>query len=472
MLKSFNPATGELVGEVPTTPSSSIPELVARSKAAQKAWAKLSVDERIKILTPIGDAILADAEEMGELLTREMGKPLAEGIGEVKACGSGLEDTLKEIAEAIAPQTLEDATHKTMIYRDPLGVAACITPWNFPILMPHQQVIPALVAGNAVVMKPSEETPLIAQAYADRVIKVLSAAGHPDLVQIVHGADDQGKALVAADVDLIVFTGSREVGKLIMAEAAKGLKRLILELGGKDPMIVLEDADLDAAAQFAARNAFRNAGQVCVSTERIFVADKVHDDFVAKLRDYAAELVTGDGMDPASKIGPMVSSRQRDHVVRQVRASIGEGATLEPMQVPGLGDFELADSSGGDSGVATVVGNFLKPMILTGVTHNMEIAREETFGPVACITKVASDDEALEQANDTPFGLGAVVYGEQSRAEAVARQLTAGMIGVNQGLRGAAGAPWVGAKESGFGFHSGPEGHRQFTQIRAVSRTK
>ena len=312
--------------------------------------------------------------------------------------------------------------------------------------MPSWMLIPALAAGNTVIFKPSEETPLCGQAYADVLNEVLPE----DVLIVAHGADDQGKAVVASGVDMIAFTGSRAVGKHILREASGTLTRVVLELGGKDPMIVLEDANLDKAAEFAASNSFRNAGQVCVSTERIFVLDSVAEEFEQTLAELASVMTVGSGIEGAD-VGPMVNATQRDHVLGQVEAAVAEGATV------------LAGGKGHHD-------NFVTPTVLADVTGDMEIARAETFGPVACVTRVASVDEAVEMANDTAFGLGAVVFGGDEEATAsVARRLTAGMIGINRGVGGASGTPWVGARESGFGFHKSKDGHRQFTQTRVVT---
>ncbi len=446
-LASINPATGEVVGTVSVTPASEITRIVARARAAQAGWAATSLEARGAMLVRGGERLTENCEALGLLLTREMGKPLSHGIGEVASCGRGMASTVEDIARALAPTPCEDDRTRSTIYHDPLGVCAAISPWNFPISMPHWLVVPALMAGNTVVLKPSEETPLIAQEYVD----ALNAFLPEGVLQIVHGADEQGKALVAADVDLIAFTGSRETGKRILSAAAPALKRVILELGGKDPMIVLDDADLDRAATFAAMNSFRNAGQVCVSTERIYVHEHVADDFVEKLVRAAGELEVGDGTEPDVVIGPMINARQRDHVLTQVADAVRAGARV----VHGGGETR---------------GNVVTPIVLVDTTHEMAIMRDETFGPVACVTRVGSDDEAVALANDSPFGLGACVFGgDETRARAIARRLTAGMIGINKGCGGAAGTPWVGARQSGYGYHSSPEGHRQFTQARVVS---
>jgi len=446
-LDSLNPATGTLVGSVPVTPLGDVPVRVAAARAAQPAWDALGVDGRRALIEPAADGFQARSDELGALLTAEMGKPLREACGEVRSCGAGLASELDEIAAALAPEVVQDERTTTTIFRDPYGVCAAITPWNFPIAMPHWLVLPALMAGNTVVLKPSEETPLIAQAYAD----ILGAQLPRGVLQVVHGADEQGKALVAADVDLVTFTGSRDAGVQILASAAPGLKRVILELGGKDALLVLDDADVEAAARFAVGNSFRNAGQVCVSTERIYVHEGVADRFEAALVEGAGQLQQGDGSQEGTQVGPMINAGQRDHVIAQIDAAVAQGAKI------------LLGGKGHQ-------GNFVVPTVLSGLNHGMDIMCRETFGPVACVVRVADDEEAVRLCNDSPYGLGAVVFGAGEHAEQVARALDAGMIGVNRGVGGAPGSPWVGAKQSGYGHHSGRDGHRQFAQVRIVSR--
>lgn len=447
MLVSINPSTGATVGEVPIATADDVRAAVAQARESQPAWADLGLAGRRQALERLGPALEAKAEEIGRLVTAEMGKPVKEAIGEVRSCAD-VAGELLEMEEALAPVVNEDEGTRTVIHHDPFGVCAAITPWNFPVSMPHWMVLPSLMAGNTVVLKPSEETPLSAQAYADVVAALLPRG----VLQVVHGADGVGSALVDADVDLIAFTGSREVGKLIMKAAAGGLKRVILELGGKDPLIVLDDADVAAAAAFAARNCFRNAGQVCVSTERIYVMDSVAAAFREKLLAEAPKMKVGDGMDAATRVGPLVSERQKNHVLGQIDEAVAKGAKV------------LYGGSGHH-------GNFVMPTVLDGVRPDMAIARQETFGPVACITAVASEQEAVRLANGSPYGLGAVVFGAPDHAEAVGRKLQSGMIGINRGVGGVR-APWVGARESGYGFHGSPDGHRQFTQTRVVSRPK
>lgn len=444
-LDSINPATGAVVGSVRLTPIAEIPAIVARARAAVKDWAALTPAQRADILRPAGQALMDRSEELGCLLSREQGKPFKDGVGEVQGCGYRLSDEVDEIAAAVRPQILTGEGVETTLYHDPYGVCAAITPWNFPILMPHWMVLPALVTGNTVILKPSEETPLIAQAYADVLNQFLPAG----VLQVVHGRE-QGPALVNAEVDLIAFTGSKATGQAIMRAAADGLKRLILELGSKDPLLVLEGADLDKAAEFAARNSFRNCGQVCVSTERIYVDRRLHAQFLAKLVEQAAKFTVGPCDDEAAVIGPMIHGKQKAHVVAQIEDAIAKGAQVVFGNQPRDG-------------------NFITPTVLDGVTHAMDIMTVETFGPVACVMAVDSAEQGIELANDSEYGLGAAVFGEESLARDAARRLTAGMIGVNRGIGGAPGMPWVGARHSGIGYHAGPMGHRQFCQVRVVS---
>jgi len=448
-LASINPYDRSVVGDVAVTPPEQIGSVISRARQAQAGWGGQSLQARCEALRPLGKLIEDRVEEFATLITKEMGKPIAEARSEVAATIGRLDHELDAIVEALGPEALDDGTTCSTIYHDPLGVCVCITPWNFPLMMPHWLVIPALLAGNAVVLKPSEETPVVAQRYVEALWELLPEG----VLQIVHGQDEQGKALVAGEVDLICFTGSREAGKHIMAAASSGLKRLILELGSKDPLVVLEDADIKAAARFAASNSFGNAGQVCVSTERVYVPQAIVEPFMDELIKASSNIVIGDGLDQATSLGPMVNARQRDHVLKQIDNAVNSGARVA------FGHTGHHD-------------NFVMPTVLSGVTQSMDIARTETFGPVACVIAVNDEDEAVRLANDSEFGLGAVVFGEPEHAQRVARQLNAGMIGVNKSVGGACGSPWVGARQSGYGFHSSRDGHRQFCQPRVVSFAK
>jgi len=454
-LDSIDPASGALVGRVERTPLSALAGIVGAARAAQVAWGELTPPARAAVLAPAAAALAASAKEIGTLVFREMGKPIPEAIGEAKYAADAFERELREIAESLAPIDRSDATTESRLRFDPLGVAVAITPWNFPVLMPQHSVLPALVAGNAVVFKPSEETPLVGAAWARPLQEALAAAGHPDLLQVVQGDERQGKALVRGEIDLVVFTGSRAAGSDILAAAGGGLVRTILELGGKDPLVVLDDADLEAAASFAARNCFRNAGQVCVSTERIYVAESVAERFTELLVAKASALRQGPGDEAGVQIGPMVNARQKAQVLAQIEDALRRGATA-------LLGGPAAPSSG----------NFVPPTVLVDLDHSMPIMREETFGPVACVMRFEGDEAAVRLANDSPYGLGGAVFGSSERASRVAERLATGMVGINRGCGGAAGTPWVGARASGYGYRGGPEGHRQFAQVRVISRAR
>jgi acyl-CoA reductase-like NAD-dependent aldehyde dehydrogenase len=310
--------------------------------------------------------------------------------------------------------------------------------------MANNLIVPALVAGNTVVFKPSEETPLVADAF----VKILNQKLPEGVLQIIYGDGDQGKALVESQVNLIAFTGSQAVGKDIMARAAGGLKRLVMELGGNDPMIVLEDADISAAARFAVASSFENAGQMCTSTERIYVDKKIADTFEKLVVEVASRYKTGPWNMPGVNIGPIINPNQHAMIIDHIRDAESKGARIL------LGGSQQPE-------------RYIQPTVIADLTPEMIMEQEETFGPVVAMSRYTNLEEAVQRANNSVYGLGAVVFG-QRHAQSVADQLEAGMVGINQGV-GGGNAPWVGAKQSGFGFHGSPDGHRQFAQVRVMS---
>jgi acyl-CoA reductase-like NAD-dependent aldehyde dehydrogenase len=429
-LTSYNPATAEVVGEVPVTPASEIPAVVARARAAQPAWEALGLQGRIELLRKTAEIFAERVDAHGELMTKEMGKPLKEGIGEAKSLGY-IGHELDEIMAALQPEIVEDKRSRSTVYHDPLGVVGAITPWNFPMSMPAWMILPAAAAGNTVVFKPSEETPLCGQAYADVLNEVLPE----DVLIVVHGADDQGKAIVQSDVDMIAFTGSREVGKHIMREASGTLKRVVLELGGKDPMIVLEDARVERAAGGAVFGGLMNTGQFCSGIERVYVVRAVADEFIERVVERVQSLKKG------RDYGPFILDRQCDIVEQQVSAAVEAGARV---------------LTGG-----TREGNCYVPTVLVDVDHSMALMTEETFGPVIPIMVVEDEDEAIKLANDSSFGLSASVWTKsKSRGEAVAGRLQSGSVTINETsmIYGALELPFGGVKSSGFGQVNGLNG--------------
>lgn len=447
MLKSYNPADGSLLGEVEIASAEKIQETVERSAAAQRKWAALSITERISVLERAGRALSLESRRIGMLLSMEMGKGLRRAVGEVAGSANSVSYVAERVKEALEPVVTEGYGSRTTIKYDPLGVCGIISPWNYPVSMAHWMIIPALTAGNSVVLKPSEETPLVAQAYVEALNKALPE----DLLQIIHGDEEQGKALVLSDVDFIGFTGSMEAGKDIMKSAASGLKPLMMELGGKDPLIVLEDADLDDAVSFAVANSLENSGQMCISTERVFVDEKIADEFEELAAHYVSYYKVGPYTDPQAHVGPIINEKQRRRIIRHINDALDKGARL------------LAGCRGEDHPAPYII-----PTVLADVTDDMMVAKEETFGPVVCITRFRNVDDAIDAANATDYGLGAVVYGSKD-ASRVASMLDAGMIGINAGAGGGGDTPWVGAKMSGYGYHGSPDGHRQFTQPRVIN---
>jgi acyl-CoA reductase-like NAD-dependent aldehyde dehydrogenase len=442
-LASYDPSNGELLGEVEITSTAQIGEMVERARAAGKEWQKFSFDERVAQLEKAYAQLEPHLDEMAVLLSKEMGKDIRRATGEVNGTVYGGSHMARTAMAALQSVDLGSGTH---VEYKPLGVAAVISPWNYPLAMANNLIVPALVAGNAVVFKPSEETPLIAKAFVEHLNQVLPQ----DLLQIVYGDGEQGKALVEGNVNIIAFTGSQATGKQIMASAADQLKRLVMELGGNDPMIVMQDANLESAARFAVGCSFENAGQMCIATERIYVDERVADKFEQRVVELASAYQVGPWDMPGVNIGPIINAKQHGKIVEHIRDAETKGAR-----------FLLGGSQQEEP--------YINPTVIADMTPDMLMEQNETFGPVVSISRYSDIDEAIRRANDSTYGLGAVVYGSKG-VDIVAEQLEAGMIGINQGVGGGGDAPWVGAKQSGFGFHGSPEGHRQFAQVRVVSR--
>lgn len=449
-IENIDPATGAVIERIPSASADDVRAAVARARAAQAAWAELPIEERGKRLKGFGEALAGAAAEVGELITREMGKTLRSAVGEAKGYASSVASEVDEVIEALAPIEYEAKAQDVTTVREPLGVVAAITPWNFPVGMPLSILVPALAAGNAVVFKPSEHTPLVGAKLAELLQGVLPEG----VLELVQGAGDVGADLVNADVDMIGFVGSRATGQAIMSSAVGSLKRLVLELGGKDPMVVFEDADVDEAAKSAVEHSLRNTGQVCCSIERVYVAEGIADQFEEKVVEIARGWSYGDGREDGVKMGPLVSEGQRDKVAAQVDEAVAGGAQL---RVGG----EMPQGKGW----------FYPATVLTGVEQSNPITHQETFGPVVSVTRFSGEEaEAVQLANDTVYGLGANVWTQDAaRGARVASRIRAGQVGVNRYLGGAPGTPWVGARQSGYGYLGGPDGHRQFTVPKTIS---
>ncbi|WP_022941214.1 aldehyde dehydrogenase family protein [Psychromonas hadalis] len=441
-LTSYDPSTREAIGTVVITTAEQMPALVTSSRKAQKSWAALSLTQRQQIVTQAYQHLESVQDQLAKLISQEMGKDHQRATYEAGGTIQSAAYFAQEITAALSNEMLDRGTE--LQYRA-LGVVAVISPWNYPLAMANNLLMPALMAGNSVVLKPSEETPLVAELFVNTLNKILPE----NVLQLAQGDKQTGQALVSSDINMVAFTGSMATGKHIMANAAPGLKRLVMELGGNDPLIVMASADIDAAVQFAVASSFENTGQMCTSTERIYVDARIADEFERKVVALAGRYKVGPWHQAQVNIGPIVNHKQHQNIVAQLQDATRKGAQL----LLGRDDYTSP---------------FIQPTVITGITPDMLLEQVETFGPVVVISHFESIDEAITRANDSPYGLGAVVFGGQD-AHAVAEQLEAGMVGVNQGV-GGGNAPWVGAKQSGFGFHGTAAGHRQFAQVRVISQ--
>jgi acyl-CoA reductase-like NAD-dependent aldehyde dehydrogenase len=454
LIETRNPATGEPLATLEATTVEQLPEIVARSQAAQPAWWALGFDGRAELARRFAARLRDDhqvAEQLARAIAQEMGKPVKHARAEIANVHKRTEAFIDAARLACADEVgVEGSIEVTTQWR-PLGVVAVIAPWNFPISTPNNLVMSALLTGNAAVLKPSEFTPRSGGLYHE----LLADSLPPGLFGLVQGGGEIGKALVESEVDMIAFTGSIRTGQAIMREAANAMKRLVLELGGKDPMIVLPGADLQQAAEFAVRNSLTNSGQICVATERVFVPRELEPQFVAIVEGLVAAYRMGDPLAEDTDVGPMANASQRDIVLAQLADARARGAEI-------VIEGEVREP-----------GYWLGPSVVRNLPDESVLAREETFGPVVAISSYASVDEAVRRANATDYGLGASVWGPPGEpTDAVADRLEAGMIGINRGLSAAAGAPWVGWKMSGFGFSRSAAGMRNFMQPRTHARNR
>ncbi|HZT57109.1 MAG TPA: aldehyde dehydrogenase family protein [Pyrinomonadaceae bacterium] len=438
---SYDPATGEEVGRVPVRSAEEVAGAVARARAAQKSWGALGFRGRAAVVMRARAIVLEEMEEIAALISRESGKPAAEAIAmEIVPTLDLMQFFARRTERLLKPEKIDIGLYRFMgrsslIEYRPLGVVAVISPWNFPWAIPLGEVVMALMAGNAVVLKPSELTPFVALKIGD----VFTRAGLPGgVLEIVTGDGSTGAALVEAGADKIMFTGSVATGRRVAECAARRLTPVVLELGGKDPLIVLEDADLDAASSAAVWGAFANAGQACASVERCYVQESVAEDFTARVVEKAKALrqAVGDSAD----ICAMSSERQLRVVEEHVADAVARGARV-------LTGGARARSLGER-------GAFHEPTVLADVDHSMAIMRDETFGPVLPVMTFKTEDEAVRLANDSHFGLTASVWTRSiRRGRRVASKIEAGTVMVNEVLytHGIAQTPWGGVKQSGLG---------------------
>ena len=455
---STNPATGEVLGELARASPEEVHDAVARARAAQLRWQATPVRERIAVLRGFQQLLNERRDEVAALICREAGKPAAEALAtEVIVVLDAAEFCIRSAYRFLREEPLPHAnlamkTKRGKLVREPYGVIGIIAPWNYPFSIPAVETLSALVTGNAVVLKPSELTPLVAL----KLQRLLLDAGlPPDLMQVVVGEGPVGGALTESAIDKLIFTGSVATGKRVAELTARRLLPVVLELGGKDPMIVLDDADLEIAASGAMWGAFMNAGQTCLSVERCYVHRSLYEPFLLKCREKIAKLRVGNGIDSEVEIGPMIHERQLRIVDDQVRDAVQRGARL------------LA----GGNRLSELGPNFYAPTLLADVTNQMRIMQEETFGPVLPVAPFDSDDEAVRLANDSNFGLAASVWtGNCQRGEALAARIKAGTVMLNDMIScfGIAEAPHGGFKQSGIGRTHGELGLQEMVQVKYV----
>jgi succinate-semialdehyde dehydrogenase/glutarate-semialdehyde dehydrogenase len=445
-----NPATGEIVGTVPKFGAAETRDAIDAANRAFPEWRKKTAKERAAVLRRWFELMLANTEDLARLMTTEQGKPLVESRGEVAYAGAFLE-WFGEEAKRIYGDTIpgHQGDKRIVVIKQPIGVAACITPWNFPLAMITRKAGPAIAAGCTVVLKPASQTPFSALALAE----LGERAGLPKGVfNVVTGsAGDIGGELTANPiVRKLSFTGSTEVGKVLMAQCAQTVKKISLELGGNAPFIVFDDADLDAAVEGAIASKYRNTGQTCVCVNRIYVQDGVYDAFAQKLAESVKRLRPAPGLEGGATQGPLIDDKAVAKVEEHIKDAVGKGARV----VVGGHRHSLG-------------GRFFEPTVLADVSPSALMAREETFGPVAPLFRFKTEEEAIAQANNTEFGLAAYFYGRDvGRVWRVAEGLESGMVGINTGLISTEVAPFGGVKESGLGREGSKYGIEEFLEVK------
>jgi succinate-semialdehyde dehydrogenase / glutarate-semialdehyde dehydrogenase len=449
-LDVLNPANGSLVEQVPHLSAEEMSGVIAAAQKAQKAWAQLPAKQRAARLRAWFDLMMQHVDDLALIMTWEQGKPLAEAKGEIAYAASFVEwfaEEAKRIYGETIPAPLPN--QRLTVLRQPIGVVAAITPWNFPAAMITRKAAPALAAGCSIIVRPADLTPLTALALGELAVRADIPAG---VLQIVTGpARSIGKALTDSDiVRKLSFTGSTEVGRVLMEQCAPTIKKLSLELGGNAPFIVFEDADLDAAVEGAMASKYRNAGQTCVCANRIYVQRSIYDAFAAKLAERVKALKVGDGTEAGTDIGPLIEPKALEKVEEHISDAVGKGAKLI------LGGKRLG-------------GLYFEPSVLTGVTSDMLVAHAETFGPLAPLFAFDTEEEVVAMANDTIFGLAAYFYTrDHARMVRVSEALEYGMVGHNSGLISNEVAPFGGVKQSGLGREGSRHGIEEYLELKYI----
>jgi succinate-semialdehyde dehydrogenase/glutarate-semialdehyde dehydrogenase len=450
MIHSINPATGETLASFPKHDAASVERTLAAAAAAQRVWRDKPVQQRVGLLTSLAQVLRLHKDKFARLVTLEMGKPLAEAVGEIEKCAVTCDYYALHAPAFLDDELVASNASDSRIVYDPLGILLAAIPWNYPFWQIMRAAVPAMAAGNGVVLKHAGNVPQCALALA----ALFEEAGAPVGLFGVLLIDSSSVRAVIEDprISAVTFTGSTPVGRAIASQAGQALKKQVLELGGSDPFIALADADVQAAAKAAVKARFQNTGQSCISAKRFIVEDAVADEFADAMCEITAKLVVGDPLAAGTDIGPMARANLRDELHAQVEASVAQGAVLR------IGGHALPQT-----------GHFYAPTVLDHVGVEMVAAREETFGPVAAIIRVRNAEEAVSVANSTEFGLGAALWtGDLVRARRLSRQIEAGAVFVNGVVASDARLPFGGIKQSGYGRELGVHGLREFTNIKIV----
>ncbi|WOS64759.1 NAD-dependent succinate-semialdehyde dehydrogenase [Sinorhizobium fredii] len=447
----FNPSTGELLATLPDMGVEDAQAAIEAAARAQAIWAGKPAKDRSAILRRWHDLIVEHVDDLAAILTAEMGKPLGEAKGEVLHAASYIEwyaEEAKRVYGETFPAPAND--RRMLVIKQPVGVVGTITPWNFPASMVARKISPALAAGCTIVLKPAEQTPLVAGAMFVLAEKAGFPAGVLNLLYASEGAPIGRELCSNPKVRKISFTGSTEVGRLLMRQCSDQIKKVSLELGGNAPFIVFDDADIDEAVDGAIQAKFRNAGQTCVSANRIYVQSAVHDTFADKLVARVRELRVGDGFSAGATIGPMIDSHAIEKIEAHVADALAKGAELR------CGGKRIGRQ-----------GTFFEPTVLTSISHDMRAAQEETFGPIAPIIRFETAEQVVAEANDTIYGLAAYFYAENlKRVWHVAEALEYGMVGINTGRMSSEAAPFGGIKQSGIGREGSRHGLEDYLEMK------
>jgi succinate-semialdehyde dehydrogenase/glutarate-semialdehyde dehydrogenase len=453
IFKVFNPATGNLISELPNFGKKETASAIDAAEVAFRSWSKLTAHERSKILKKWYDLVIEYQDDLATIMTTEQGKPLSESKGEIVYAANFIEwfaEEAKRVYGEVFPDPIKDKRMVTL--KQPIGVCAAITPWNFPAAMITRKCAPGLAVGCTFVIKPAEQTPLTAIAF----VVLAEKAGFPKgVINIITGDPEEiGKEITSnPKVRKISFTGSTAVGRILIEQSASTVKKLSLELGGNAPFIVFDDCDLDAAVEGLMIGKFRNTGQVCVSPNRIYVQEKIYDVFVKRVVEVVKKLKMGDGLKGDTQLGPLIDDAAIAKVEEHIKDAVQKGAKIE---------------LGGKRHM--LGGRFYEPTVLANVNKSMKLANEETFGPVAPFFKFKTEEEVIEFANNTEFGLAAYFFSKDiARIWRVSEAIEVGMVGINTGIFASAYMPFGGIKQSGIGREGAKYGMEEYLELKTLS---